>query len=100
MELKLESRTILSVSIISGEVHHPPEYSGLRVKHGSFLVPVVLPGDKRSMRAYGALGSHIVVWAPIAVERGPTVLGQLEFVYKGRKENLFLSRAQPVPWRW
>ena len=52
------------------------------------------------MRAYGALSSHIVVWAPIAVERGPTVLGQLEFVYKGRKENLFLSRAQPVPWRW
>jgi len=37
------------------------------------------------MRAYGALSTHIVVWAPIVVDRGPTVLGRHEFVHKGRK---------------
>ena len=103
MELafKLEARatSILSVYFISGDVHRPLEYSSLRVKHGSSLIPVVLRGDNRSRRAYGAFGFHVVVWAPIAVDRGPAVLGQLEFVYKGRQKNPLLSRAQPAPWR-
>jgi len=37
------------------------------------------------VRAYGALSTHIVEWALIVVDRGPTVLGQLEFIYKGHK---------------
>jgi len=40
------------------------------------------------MRAYSALGHHVVMWAPIVVKTvdlGREVLGQLEFVYKGCK---------------
>ena len=87
VELAFNSRAqiVLSVCIVSGEVYHPLEYKGMRVKHGSFFIPVVLCRDKRSVRAYSALSTHIVVWAPIVVDRGPTVLGQLEFIYKGHK---------------
>jgi len=83
LAFKLEARTILSVYVqsISGEVHRLLEYSGLRIKHSSPLVLVVFRGDKRSVRAYGAFGYHIVVWAPISIDRGPAVLAQLEFVY-------------------
>jgi len=65
LTLKLQARAILSVCLISGEVHRPLEHSCLRIQYGPFRVSVVLRGDKRGMCVCGTQGTQVVVRAPV-----------------------------------
>ena len=66
---------------------------------GLFLRCINPLGDKHDLRACGTLGSYVVIGAPVAVDRCPTVFGQLEFVYQLLQKKSVLSGAQLVPRR-